>query len=94
MKAGVVSTRSLASEQFKSTKMPRATEESTTTQGLPRPPDGGYGWGIIVGGILQSVFTIPVLDMYGFLFAAKFESCKTTPTEQVGGKLEWKTFIT
>ena len=69
-----------SAHQFKRT-MARATEESSV-QGLPRPPDGGYGWVIVIGCILQWVFTIPVLDMYGFLFAPKFASCKTTPTEQ------------
>ena len=68
--------------------MPSATEESSKVQGLARPPDGGYGWVIVVGCILQWVFTIPVLEMYGFLFEAKFASCKTTPTEQVGAKFE------
>ena len=66
--------------------MPRArAPEESTSQGLSRPPDGGYGWVIVVGCILQWVFTIPVLEMFSFLFAAKFASCQTTPTEQVGG---------
>ena len=63
-------------------------KEESSVQGQARPPDGGYGWIIVVGCILQWVFTIPVLEMYGFLFEAKFASCKTTPTEQVGGKFE------
>ena len=29
------------------------------------------------------MFTIPILDMFGFLFAPKFLSCETSPTEQV-----------
>merc|ERR1719234_2505307 len=77
--------------------MSSATEESTNVEGLTsrppdgaikvqspasRPPDGGYGWVIVFGGILQWVFTIPVLEMYGFLFEPKFASCKTSPTEQ------------
>merc|ERR1711971_526671 len=63
--------------------MPSATEESIKVQGLARrAPDGGYGWVVVVGCILQWVFTIPVLDMFGFLFEPKFASCKTTPTEQ------------
>ena len=65
--------------------MPRArAPEESSSQGLSRPPDGGYGWVIVVGCILQWVFTIPVLEMFSFLFAAKFASCQTTPTEQVG----------
>ena len=63
-------------------------KEESTVQGLARPPDGGYGWVIVVGCILQWVFTLPVLNMYGFLFEPKFASCKTTPTEQVGAKFE------
>ena len=63
--------------------MARRTEEESKVEDQPTPPDGGYGWVIVIGCVLQWVFTIPVLDMYGLLFAPKFASCKTTPTEQV-----------
>ena len=45
-------------------------------------PDGGYGWLVVLGSVLQLVFAAPLLNMFGLLFGPKFAACGTAPAEQ------------
>ena len=46
------------------------------------PPDGGYGWFIVLSVFLQISCVGPIMPMFGLLFGSKFEEFETTPTEQ------------
>ena len=46
------------------------------------PPDGGYGWVIVLSSILQHWCVIPTMPMFGLIFGSKFSEFQTTPTEK------------
>ena len=46
------------------------------------PPDGGYGWVIVLAFFLQMVFVGPIMPMFGLIFGSKFQEFETSPTEQ------------
>lgn len=46
------------------------------------PPDGGYGWAIVVAVLLQLIFVTPIMPMFGIIFGSKFEEFETTPSQQ------------
>ena len=46
------------------------------------PPDGGYGWAIVLGAGLTQCFSGPTMAMYGLLFGSKFDQFGSSPTER------------
>ena len=57
-------------------------EEGKSQKNPLVPPDGGYGWIIVLAVLLQMIFVGPIMPMFGLLFGSKFEEFETTPTEQ------------
>ena len=45
-------------------------------------PDGGYGWVIVIGAILQICLIIQILPLFGVLFGVKFEEFESSQTEK------------
>jgi len=57
--------------------------EKGQSQSLPLvPPDGGYGWIIVLAVFFQVVAVGPIMPMFGLIFGSKFEEFQTTPTEK------------
>merc|ERR1711892_1345553 len=46
------------------------------------PPDGGYGWIIVLSVLLQMSCVGPIMPMFGLIFGSKFEEFETSPTEK------------
>ena len=36
------------------------------------PPDGGYGWAIVLAALLQLMFAGPLMATFGIIFGPKF----------------------
>ena len=45
-------------------------------------PDGGYGWLVVLGCVLQLLLAAPLLAMFGLLFGPKFAACGMAATDQ------------
>ena len=45
-------------------------------------PDGGYGWVIVIGALLQICLIIQILPLFGVLFGVKFEEFEASQTEK------------
>lgn len=48
----------------------------------PAPPEGGYGWVIVLAAGLTQCFSGPIMAMFGLLFGSKFDQFESTPTER------------
>ena len=48
----------------------------------PAPPDGGYGWLVVLASLLQMMTGGPIMPMYGIFFKHKFERFGMGETEQ------------
>ena len=46
------------------------------------PPDGGYGWVIVLAVVLQLLFCGPIMPMFGILFGPKFTEFGATTSQQ------------
>ncbi|KYN43016.1 Monocarboxylate transporter 2 [Trachymyrmex septentrionalis] len=45
------------------------------------PPNGGYGWIIVIGGALNALSTIPIIQGFGLIFKDSFAALNLTATD-------------
>ena len=48
----------------------------------PEPPDGGYGWVIVIARFLQFGVMVQIIPSYQIIFGPKFDQCDASPTER------------
>ena len=46
------------------------------------PPDGGYGWAIVLAALLQLMFAGPLMATFGIIFGPKFKEFDSSTAEQ------------
>ena len=57
-------------------------EKGTSPTAPLVPPDGGYGWIIVLSALLQMSCAFPIIPMFGLIFGSKFDEFDTSPTEK------------
>jgi len=66
-----------------STKDPGEGKASSKTDNKPElvPPDGGWGWIVVVAYALSNVIAVPILQSFGLLFKGRFDALGITGTD-------------